>query len=121
MKSPHGFAAAVVFLLALPGTLLYQVVAGAGAGAEVVVHGALALGSGLMAIAVFDFTTARWIAWAGCASAGALGVIFLLQGVGELLHNPSLTYLAFAVLGQRVEGWLVDIILLVVCCGAADG
>src|SRR4029453_6088698 len=70
MRSPRALAAAVVFLLALPFTLLYQVVVGGGV--EVVIHAALALGSGLMSFAVFDFRTARWMAWVGSASSGAL-------------------------------------------------
>ena len=78
MRSPRGFAGAVVFLLALPVTLLYQMVFGAGA--EIVVHAMLGLGAALMASAVFDFRTSRWIAWAGCAATGSLAAIFLLQG-----------------------------------------
>jgi hypothetical protein len=70
MRSPRGFVAAVVFLLALPVSLLYAMVVGAGS--EIVVHAMLALGSALMAFAVFDFRTLRWISWAGCMSTGAL-------------------------------------------------
>jgi hypothetical protein len=83
-----------------------------GAGAEIVVHAARALGSGLMSFAFFDFRTSRWIAWAGCVSIGALAGIFLLQGVSELIRNAMLTQLAYQALGQRVEGWLVDLFLL---------
>ena len=83
-----------------------------GAGAEIVIHAALALGAALMSLAVFDFRTARWIAWAGCVSTGALAAIFLLQGVSELVAHAPLTYLVYQVLGQRVEGWLVDLFLL---------
>ena len=110
MRLPRGFVAAVVFLLALPVSLLYQMVVGAGA--EIVVHAALALGSVLMAVAVFDFRTSRWIAWAGCVSTGALAAIFLVQGVSELISDARLTQLAYQTLGQRVEGWLVDLFLL---------
>lgn len=76
------------------------------------VHVALALGSVLMSFAVFDFRTAKWIAWVGCVSSGALAGIFLLQGVSELIQNASLTYLVYRVLGQRIEAWLVDLFLL---------
>jgi hypothetical protein len=110
MRSPRGFVAAVVLLLALPVSLLHAMVVGAGA--EIVVHAALALGSILMAGAVFDFRTSRWIAWAGCAAAAALAAIFLLQGLSELIPNAMLTQLAYQALGQRVEGWLVDLFLL---------
>ena len=110
MRSPRGFVAAVVFLLALPLSLLHKMVVGAGA--EIVVHAALALGSVLMAFAVFDFRTSRWISRAGCVSTGALAAIFLLQGASEVIRNARLTQLAYQALGQRVEGWLVDLFLL---------
>jgi len=110
MRSPRGFAAAVVFLAALPIAALYQGVGGGGA--EVVVHLALALGAALMALAVFDFRTARWIAWTGSVATSVLAVIFLLQGVSELTHNESLTYLVYRVLGQRLEAWAGDLFVL---------
>jgi hypothetical protein len=110
MTSTRGFAAALVFLLALPVTLLYERVVGAGA--EIVIHAALALGAGLMSFAVFDFRTARWITWAGCVSTAALAATFLLQGVSEAIPNASLAHLAYQVLGQRIEGLLVDLFLL---------
>jgi len=68
VKSPREFAAAVIFLLALPMAALCQMVVGAGA--ETVVHAVLALGSALLSLAVFD-RTARWVAWIciyGCLS-----------------------------------------------------
>jgi hypothetical protein len=68
MRSPRGFAAAVVFLSALPMAALFQAIAGGDP--EIVVHVALALGAALMALAVFDFRTPRWIAWTGSASLG---------------------------------------------------
>jgi hypothetical protein len=110
MKSPRGFAAAVVFLSALPVALVYRTLVGAGT--EVVIHAALALGSALMAVAMFDFRTPRGIAWAGCASTGALAAVFLLQGVSALIPSALLTHLAFQVLGQEVERGLVDLFLL---------
>jgi hypothetical protein len=100
----------VVFLLALPISLLHEMVVGAGG--EIVVHGALALGSALMASAVFDFRTPRWIAWGGSVATGALAATFVVQGVSELILNAKLTQLAYQVLGQRVEGWLVSLFLL---------
>jgi hypothetical protein len=83
-----------------------------GSGAEIVVHAALALGSVLMAFAVFDFRTSRWVAWAGCVSIGALAAIFPLQGVSELIPNARLAQVAYQTLGQRVERWLVDLFLV---------
>jgi hypothetical protein len=109
MRSPRGFASAVIFLLALPAAFVYQMVAGAGV--EVVIHLALALGSALMSVAVFDFRTAKWIAWVGSLSAGALAVIFALQGVSEMAGSASFTHLVYQVLGQRAEAWLADVFL----------
>ena len=110
MRSPRGLLAAVVFLLALPVAVLCQVLFGSGDG--VAVHLALALGSVLLSLAVFDFKLPRWINWMVCVSAGALALIFLLQAVALLVANDSLTYLAYDVLGQRLEGRLPDLILL---------
>src|ERR687897_1509285 len=98
MRSPRGFLAAIIFLLALPIAVLYQMLFGNGAAA--VLHLAFALGSVLLSFSVFDFKLPRWINWIGCVSAGALAVIFLSQGVADLLQNDSLTYLAYDVLGQ---------------------
>ena len=55
MKSPRGFAAAVVFLLTIPIAALCQMLVGDRA--ETVVHAGLALGSALLSLAVFDFKT----------------------------------------------------------------
>jgi hypothetical protein len=52
----------------------------------------------------------------GVVSAGALAVVFLLQGLSELLQNARLTDVVYRVLGQRIEGWLVDM-FLVWCVG----
>jgi len=83
-----------------------------GVSAETVVHWGLGLGSVLLSLAVFDFRTARWVAWIGSVSTVALAAIFLLQGVSELMANSSLTYLAFQVFGQRIEATLVDLFTL---------
>jgi hypothetical protein len=110
MRSPRGLLAAVVFLLAVPIALLCQILFGSGAGTTI--HLALGAGSVLLSLAVFDFKLPRWINWIGCVSAGALGAIFLLQAVALLIPNDSLNYLAFDVLGQRLEGSLPDLIIL---------
>ena len=110
MKSPRGFAAAVVFLLALPAAAIWEIVGKVNA--DTVVHAGLALGSALLSVAVFDFRTPRWVAWMGSVSTGALAAVFLLQGVSELVGNSSLTYLAFQVFGQRLEALLVDLFTL---------
>jgi len=78
-----------------------------GAGAETVVH--MRSRWALLSLAVFDFRTARWVAWLGSVSTGALAAVFLLQGVSELIQNDSLTYLAFQVFGQWLEASLIDL------------
>ena len=42
----------------------------------------------------------------------AFGATFLLQGISQLLHIDWLTYLAFQILGQQVEGLSADIFLV---------
>jgi hypothetical protein len=93
MRSTRGLFASIVFLLALPVAALYQMLLATGV--EAVLHGALALGALLMAFAVFDFKAPRWAAWVAAGSTGLLAGIFLLQGVSELVHDESLTSLAY--------------------------
>lgn len=76
---------------------------------ETILHFAFAVGFALISFAVFDFKIPRWINWTGCVSTGILAVIFLLQGISDLLQNDSLTYLALQVLGQRLEAWLIHL------------
>jgi hypothetical protein len=75
--SPLGLLAALAFLLALPIAFGSQVLFGAGGGTTI--HFALAAGCVLLAFSVFDFKPPKWINLMGCASALALGVVFLLQ------------------------------------------
>jgi hypothetical protein len=110
MRSVRGFFAAIVFLLALPIAALYQMFFGEGG--ETILHLAFAAGSVLISCSVFDFKITRWVTWIGCVSTSTLASIFLLQGLSELIQNDSLTYLAFQVLGQRLEGWLVDLLII---------
>ena len=109
MKSTRGLYASIVFLLALPLTALSEMVFGTGE--EAVIHAALALGSGLMAGAVFDFKTPRWVAWVGSISTGVLAAVFFLQGVSELTPGEWLRHIAYDVLGQQLEGWLVGLFM----------
>src|SRR5262245_45112387 len=107
MRSPRGFLAAIVFLSLLPIAVLYQMFFDNGI--EVVTHGVLAVGTALIAFAVFDFKkVTSWITWLAGISMGILAAIFLLQGVSLLIQNDTLTYLVFQVLGQRLEALLVD-------------
>jgi hypothetical protein len=109
MRSRRGLFASIAFLLALPLAALYQRVFGAGG--EAVIHGALAVGSALMSFAVFDFKTPRWATWMGSAATGVLAAVFFLQGMSEVTHHQALTHFAYQVLGQRLEGWLVDLFM----------
>jgi hypothetical protein len=110
MRSPWGLLAAIVFLLAVPVALLCQILFGSGAGT--MIHLALGAGSVVLSFSVFDFRLPRWINWIGCVSAAALGAIFLLQGVALLIHNDSLNYVAYQVLGQWPEGLFPALLIL---------
>jgi hypothetical protein len=110
MRSFRGFLAAIVFLLAVPVALLCQILFGSGAGTTI--HLVLGAGSVLLSFAVFDFELPRWINWIGCASAAALGAIFLLQAVALLIPNDSLNYVAYQVLGQWPEGLFPVLLIL---------
>ena len=110
MRSQLGFLAALVLLLALPITVLYQVLVGAGA--DTIVHVLLATGSLLLAASVFDFDRmAKWITWLGCLAAAAEGTIFLLQGVSHLVQNTAFTNLVYQRLGQWPERLFMDLII----------
>jgi hypothetical protein len=110
MRSPLGLLAALAFLVGIPISFGCQILFGSGAGT--LIHFVLAAGSLLLAFAVFDFKLPRWINWIGCAAALALGTIFLLQAVALLIPNESLNYFAYEVLGQWLEGWLPDVVIL---------
>ena len=110
VRSLRGVLAASVCLLAVPVALLFQLIVGSGA--EMVLHLVLGVGFLLTAFAVFDFGPPRWLPWVGCLSIGAFGVTFLLQGISQLLHIDWLTYLAFRILGQQVEGLSADVFLV---------
>src|SRR5215218_2612557 len=110
IRSPLGLLSAIAFLLALPIAYGCQVLLGSGSG--IAIHLALGAGSVLLAFCVFDFELPRWMNWAGCVGALALGTIFLLQAVALLIPMESLYYFAYGVLGQWPEGWLPDVIIL---------
>ena len=110
MRSKHGFLGALFLLLAIPITVLYQILVGAGA--DTVVHVLLAAGSLLLAVSVFDFNKmANWITWLGCLAAAAEGTIFLLQGMSHLVRNAAFTDLVYQGLGQWPERLFMDLII----------
>jgi len=110
LRSLRGFLAALVFLSLLPLAVLYQMFFDNGV--EIITHGVLALGSGLISLSVFDFKVTRWISWLGCIATSALAAIFLLQGVSLLIQNDAFTYLVFQVLGQWLETGLVEVLIV---------
>jgi hypothetical protein len=110
MRSQRGFLAALVLLLALPITVLYQILVGVGA--DTVVHVLLATGSLLLAASVFDFNKmAKWITWLGCLGAAAEGTIFLLQGLSHLVQNAAFSDLVYQRLGQWPERLFMDVVI----------
>lgn len=111
MRSRNGFFAALVLLLALPITVLYQGIFKTGA--DTVIHVVLAAGAMILAFAVFDFKkVARWITWLGCVAAAAEGTIFLMQGVSHLIQNTAFTDLVYQKLGQWPERLFMDLIIV---------
>ena len=110
MKSSRAFAAAILFLSALPLAMLFQGLVGRGG--EAAIHFSFVLGSGLLCSAISDFRTPIWATWLGRLTTGLLAVIFALQGVSELTRNDLLTRVAYQGMGQHLEGWLVAGFLL---------
>ena len=97
-------------MLALPIAVLAQLLLGSGSG--VTIHVALAVGCALISLGVFDFETARWIAWTACVAAGGFAIIFLLQAASELIRNDSFSRFALQVLGDWPERVLITLFAL---------
>ena len=110
MKSSRGFLAAVLFLSALPVAALLQGLLGRGG--EIALHFTIAIGSGLLCSAISAFRTPWWATWVGYLSTGSLALIFALQGTSQLLASEVLARVAFQGLGQEVEGWLLNGLIL---------
>src|SRR5215216_4292213 len=110
MRSLRGFLAACAFLLLVPLALANQIVFGVDA--EITLHFVAVVGFALLALSVFEFSTPRWITWMGCLAATTQAVIYLLQGVSNVVPNDAVRYLAFQVLGQQIERVLPDVLLL---------
>jgi hypothetical protein len=111
MRSIRGLLAVIAFLVLMPLTVVNSALFGIEA--EITVHFVAAVGFLLLALAVFDFRTPKWISWAACAAASISAVTYFLQGVSNLLpNNTALFYLAFTVLGQQLERVLPDVLIL---------
>jgi hypothetical protein len=89
-------------LLALPATIVYQILFGDDAG--VVVHVCLAIGAALISWAAFDFQSPRWMAGLGGVSLAGLAIIFGLQAAAPVVVNETLNVVAYQVLAVVPEG-----------------
>jgi hypothetical protein len=109
MRSPRGFLASVVLVLALPVAILIQALLGRGA--SLTMHVALTVGCVLLSLSAFDFETPAWVAWVGRAASGVFAAIFLLQTASELIRNDSISYFALQALGNWPERVLVTLLV----------
>jgi hypothetical protein len=114
MRSSSGFWGVIVLLALLPLAGLYQQLFASGF--DTFIHWVLAPGALLLALAVFDFRKLpQWLKWVGCLLMGVEAAIFFLQGLSHLVNNEAFTYVAYQVLGQRLEVWLPRLFILVWC------
>jgi hypothetical protein len=110
IRSRRGFWGAIALLLALPVTVLSQIVFPNTDG--VVVHFGLALSFILISFAVFDFRTPAWANRIASVAVAALSAVFIIQGISEAVPNDALNNFAFDLLGQGLEGVLGDVFML---------
>ena len=110
MRSLKGLLGSILILLAVPLAVLFQVLLGGGS--SVAVHLALAAGTLLVSLAVFDFGLPAWVTWIGGAATAALAAVFLLQGASDLIQNDALAYLAYTMLGSWPERLLIDLFIV---------
>jgi hypothetical protein len=100
IRSARGALGALGLLLALPITIVYQMFFPVGA--EVVIHLALAVGTLLIGLSVFDFETPSWLNSVTCVAASTLAIIFLGQGLAELTQNETLKNIAYS---REIGAW----------------
>lgn len=103
MRSPKALAGSVIVLLGLPLAVVASAIAGSGD--SMVLHLALGIGFAILAVAVLDFRTPRWLNPAASVATAVLAAIFALQGIADLAGGWVST-LAYEILGQGLEGWL---------------
>jgi hypothetical protein len=106
MRSVRGFIGAATILLSYLAALAVQFLSGSGG--DTVIHLVMGAGFVVFATSVGDFGLPRWVNVVGAAAAGAFGTIFLMQGVSDLTSLDGLRYVAFDVLGHRLERLLPD-------------
>ncbi len=109
IRSMRGAVGALLLLLALPITIAVQIVAPASD--EVVIHFALAAGTLIIGLSVFDFTTSRRLNTAACVAAIVLAAIFLAQGLGALTQSEILRNAAYS---RAIGAWAEDVTLTII-------
>lgn len=107
MTSVRGALGAVVLWLAFPVTIVASMLFGE-RGNHIGIHVMLGLGTLLAASAAFDFETPAWVKWLGFLPTAVLGVVFSLQALTEITQSAALRSVAYDLLGQDLEGWLLD-------------
>ena len=101
MRSPSAVAGSLVVLLGVP--LAIVAASAFENAAEIVIHFALGASFALFARSAFDFRLPKWAAALSFAAIGVLAIVFLAQGLADLLNSAQLRHLAYDVLGQRLE------------------
>ena len=100
IRSVTGAIGAMALLLALPVTVLIQMVL-PGSDATVI-HLILAVGTVLIGLSAFDFPAARAVRWVAFASAAVLGAIFFAQAVASFTMSETINNIAFS---RELGGW----------------
>jgi hypothetical protein len=93
-------AGALAILLGAPAAIA---AASADNAPGIIIHFALGISFVLLARSAHDFGFPRWLAMLASGAIGVFAIVFLLQGIADLLHSARLRHMAYAVLGQRLE------------------
>jgi hypothetical protein len=99
-RSGRAAIGALVLLLALPFAIAAQMLGPEYV--EVAMHFALALGTLIVGVSVFDFGPPKWMTRIACAAACVLAAIFFAQGLAALTQSGALRNLAYS---TEVGGW----------------
>jgi hypothetical protein len=110
MRSSRGFAGSLIPLIGVVAAIA-DLLAGGGE-AELIIHVSLGASFLLLAMAVRDFALPFWMNVAAGVAFAVFGAIFLLQALSDLTQLPQVTYVAFDLLGQRLERVLGYLFLL---------
>ena len=110
MRSLPAFAGCVVLLLGVPIGFASSILVDAGASA--ILHVALGACFLLIASAVFDYRLRPWMNWVGGVGIAAAGIVFLLQGISDIIQSQPFASFAYGVLGQYLEKALGYVFIL---------